>query len=115
MAEGLARHYFSDKFIVQSAGSRPSRVNPYAIQVMEEIGIDVSEQYSKSVDEIDPASVDTVITLCNDEVCPLFFGDAERLHWPFEDPASEATSEKTVLAEFRKIRDRILNKLKEWA
>jgi len=86
MAEGLARHRFPG-LRVQSAGSRPGRVNPQAIEVMAELGIDISGHRSKSVDEIDQGSVDVVITLCAEEVCPLFLGKAERLHWPIPDPA----------------------------
>ena len=84
MAEGLARARFGASVRVQSAGSRPSHVNPYAIEVMAEIGIDITGHTSKSVDTIDPASVDTVITLCAEEVCPVFFGDVQRFHWGIE-------------------------------
>ena len=116
MAEGLARHLFGDKIIVQSAGSKPSKVNPLAIQVMKEIGIDISDHRSKSVDEIDPASVDKVITLCAEEVCPVFLGNAERLHWPLTDPATSEKSQTDQLKQFRVVRDQILERLKnfEW-
>ena len=89
MAEGLARRRFGPNVRVQSAGSRPSRVNPYAIEVLREVGVEVAGQRSKSVDTIDPSTVGTVITLCAEEVCPLFLGQARHLHWPIEDPASE--------------------------
>ena len=89
MAEGLGRLIFGDRMPVQSAGSQPSRVNPYAIEVMREIGVDITRHTSKSVETIDPAAVDTVITLCAEEVCPVFLGQARRLHWPIPDPASE--------------------------
>src|SRR5688572_20610946 len=72
MAEGLARSMLGAGVQVQSAGSKPSRVNPYAVEVMREIGIDIEGHFSKSVDDIDPASVDTVITLCAEEVCPVW-------------------------------------------
>ncbi len=88
IGEGLAREMFPS-LRIQSAGSRPSRVNPYAIEVLAELGIDASSHASKSVQDIDPATVDLVITLCAEEVCPLFLGQAERLHWPIPDPASE--------------------------
>lgn len=88
MAEGLARQLFPD-LRIQSAGSRPSRVNPYALEALAEAGIDASAQHSKSVQDIDPATVDLVITLCAEEVCPAFLGKAERLHWPIPDPASD--------------------------
>ena len=82
MAEGLARALFGERALVQSAGSSPSRVNPLAIQVMSELGIDITKQCSKSVDTIAPRIVDLVITLCAEEVCPVFLGEAKRLHWP---------------------------------
>ncbi|WP_394366778.1 arsenate reductase ArsC [Mesoterricola silvestris] len=88
MAEGLARQLFPG-WRIQSAGSRPSQVNPYAIEVLAEQGIDATSRTSKSVQDIDPASVDLVITLCAEEVCPLFLGKIEKLHWPIPDPASD--------------------------
>lgn len=89
LAEGLGRMIFGDRVPVQSAGSEPSRVSPYAIEVMREIGVDISTHTSKSVQTIDPATVGTVITLCAEEVCPVFLGKARRLHWPIPDPASK--------------------------
>jgi arsenate reductase len=80
MAEGLARRIFEDAVRVQSAGSRPAGVDSLAVAAMAEIGIDISAQTSKSVESIDPHSVDTVITLCAGEVCPAFLGNARRLH-----------------------------------
>lgn len=112
MAEGLARHYFDKELVVQSAGSMASRVHPYAIQVMQEIGIDISKQRSKSVREIDPKSVDVVITLCAEEVCPVFLGKATHLHWPFPDPGSVGGPDENILAAFRRTRDAVLKKLK---
>ena len=79
MAEGLARARFGDRARVQSAGSTPAGVNPIAIDVLAEIGIDITGQTSKSVDAINPASVDIVVTLCAEEVCPAFLGHATRL------------------------------------
>ena len=112
MAEGLARHLFPD-LRIQSAGSRPSHVNPYAIEVLAELGIDASGHASKSVQDIDPASVDLVITLCAEEVCPLFLGKAERLHWPIPDPASDGPSlaPEDLRARFRTGRDEIRRRL----
>lgn len=112
MAEGLARHLFDNKITVQSAGSKPSTVNPLAIQAMNEIGIDISGQHSKAVDTIDPASVDQVITLCQEEVCPVFLGKAKRLHWPLMDPANPEKNTTEQLQQFRIVRDQILTKLK---
>ena len=80
MAEGLARARFGDRAVVESAGSAPSRVSPWAIEVMREIGIDLSAHRSKSVDEIELAGVAAVVTLCAEEVCPLLLSRAPRLH-----------------------------------
>ena len=112
MAEGLARKLFPG-FRIQSAGSRPSRVNPYAIEVLKEVGIDAASHTSKSVQDIDPTTVDLVITLCAEEVCPLFLGKAERLHWPIPDPASDdpALTPADLRARFRAGRDDIQRRL----
>lgn len=88
MAEGLARWLLGPDVEVLSAGSKPSKVNPYAIEAMSDLGIDISDHRSKSVDEIDPTSVDAVITLCAEEVCPILPGGVQRFHWPIPDPAS---------------------------
>ena len=113
MAEGLARSLLGDRARVQSAGSEPSRVNPYAIEVMHELGIDLASHVSKSVATIDPASVDTVITLCAEEVCPVVLGQLRRLHWPIADPASgdPALSRDELLRRFRTARDAIRARL----
>ena len=111
MAEGLARAKFGDRVLVQSAGSSAAGVNPAAIEVMREIGIDISAQASKPVDAIDPASVDTVVTLCVEEVCPAWLGSARRLHWPMPDPT--ATPDETRVQRFREVRDMIAARLDE--
>ena len=113
MAEGLARRRFGDSAVVMSAGSAPTQLNPYAIEVMAEVGVDIRGQRSKSVDTIDPAGVDVVITLCAEEVCPLFLGKAARLHWPIPDPATTDTSvtREELLARFRAARNAIEAKL----
>jgi arsenate reductase (thioredoxin) len=112
MAEGLARALFPG-IRIQSAGSRPSHVNPYAIEVLKEMVIDISGHTSKSVQDIDPSTVDLVITLCAEEVCPLFLGKAERLHWPIPDPASADPSlaPEHLRVRFRKCRDEIRRRL----
>lgn len=117
MAEGLARHLFGHHLRVQSAGSRPSVLNPWAVEVMKERGIDIGAQHSKSVEGIDPNSADCVITLCAEEVCPVFLGKVERLHWPIEDPASPDPSiPGEILQErFRTARDEIERRLQQWA
>ena len=111
MAEGLARRMVPPDATVQSAGSAPTEVNPFAVAAMKEVGIDLSTHRSTSVDEIDRATVDTVITLCAEEVCPVFLGDAERHHWPFPDPAAATGSDADKLAAFREVRDAIKAKL----
>lgn len=111
MAEGLARARFGDRVRVQSAGSAPSTVNPAAIDVLAEVGIDIAHHTSKSVDTIDPASVDLVVTLCAEAVCPVFLGGARRFHWPLPDPA--AAPPELKLARFREVRDQIAARLSD--
>jgi len=113
MAEGLARSMFDSPAVVASAGSKPSRVNPYAIEVMKEAGIDLGTHTSKSVEDVDPANVDIVITLCAEEVCPVFLGKAQRFHWPIPDPASDdpTLTREDMLQRFRTARDTIRGKL----
>lgn len=115
MAEGLARSIFGPKTVVQSAGSEPSQVNPFAIKAMAELDISLAEHRSKSVKTIDAKSVDLVITLCAEEVCPVFLSDAQRLHWPLQDPdrKNEDLSDAERLAHFRIIRDEIKARLLE--
>ena len=103
MAEGLARALLGKDVEVMSAGSVPSHVNPLAIKALRELGIDIAHHQSKTVDTINPAGVDLVITLCADEVCPVFLGRAKRLHWPLPDPA--AASGEAALQRFREVRD----------
>ncbi|HEX7478747.1 MAG TPA: arsenate reductase ArsC [Polyangiales bacterium] len=116
MAEALARMLLGERVRVQSAGSEPSHLNPYAIEVMRELGVDLGTQRSKSVQTIDPQSVSTVITLCAEEVCPVFLGKAQRLHWPIPDPASqdEALSPAQMLDRFRVARDSIRGLIERW-
>ena len=112
VAEGLARWIFGDRIPVMSAGSEPSTVNPYAVEVMRELGIDLTTHHSKSVQTIDPAAVHTVITLCAEEVCPVFLGRARRIHWPIPDPASnEPLPREELLSRFRGARDTLRVKL----
>lgn len=117
MAEGLARHLFGDRVEVQSAGSAPSRVNPFAIQAMAEIGISLEGHASTSVQEVDPEGVDLVITLCEEEVCPVFLGHAQRLHWPIPDPdrKHEDLTDAERLEHFRVGRERIRKRLEAFA
>ena len=108
---------FGDRANIQSAGSQPSRVNPYAVEVMNELGADLGTHTSKSVDTIDPSTVDVVITLCAEEVCPVFLGKTRRLHWPIPDPASSdpSLSRDEMLGRFRTARDTIKTKLESFA
>jgi len=105
MAEGVARSMVPPDTKVWSAGSRPTSVRPEVITVLREIGIDISNHRSKAVAEIPAAEVDTVITLCGEEECPVFFGKAARLHWGLPDPAAFSGSEEDKLAAFRNMRD----------
>ena len=111
MAEGLARARFGDRLRVQSAGSVPATVNPYAVRALADIGIDISGQRSKHVDSIDPETVDTVVTLCADEVCPAFLAAARRVHWPLPDPAGASGGDGEPLERFRHTRDEIARRL----
>jgi arsenate reductase len=115
MAEGLLRSFYGDKYEVFSAGVNPTSVNPNAITVMKEIGIDISGQKSKSVNEFINQIFDIIITVCDNakESCPIFQGKAERLHWSFFDPAEAVGTQEEILQVFRKIRDEILVKTKE--
>ncbi len=114
MAEALARRLAPPGVRISSAGSAPARVNPFALRALEEVGIDATGQRSKGVEEIRQASgpeVDAVITLCAEEVCPVWLGAARRVHWPLPDPAAAAGSETEVLAAFREVRDELGRRL----
>jgi protein-tyrosine-phosphatase/N-acetylglutamate synthase-like GNAT family acetyltransferase len=113
MAEGLARRLFGARVEVESAGSRPSRVNPYALEVMGEVGVELGGHRSKGVDELARDGVARVITLCAEEVCPVWLGDAPRLHWPIPDPASDDPdlSPDKLRGRFRVARDQLLARL----
>lgn len=116
MAEGLLRHTAGDRFVVASAGVAPTRVRPEAIQVMREIGIDISHQHSKSVDDFLGREFDYVITVCDNanEQCPVFPGNTNRIHWSFDDPAAVEGDELTRVAMFRRVRDEILHRLQSF-
>jgi arsenate reductase len=107
MAEGLLRHDAGDRFQVFSAGTKPSQIRPEAIAVMRELGIDISGQRSKSVDEFTGQSFDYVLTVCDNarESCPIFPGRSAMIHRNFEDPAALAGSEEERLGLFRRVRD----------
>ena len=110
LAEGLLRAAAGDLFEVTSAGSKPAGyVHPIAIEVMKEIGIDISGHRSKSMIEFMDRDIETVITVCGnaDQACPIFPGQVNRHHWPFEDPAHATGSEAEVREVFRRVRNEI--------
>ena len=110
LAEGILRATVGDALNVQSAGSKPSGyVHPLAIQVMKEIGIDISGHRSKHMDEFLEQPVETVITVCGkaDQACPMFPGQVNRYHWGFDDPAHATGTDEEKLAVFRRVRDEI--------
>jgi len=111
MAEGFLHHMAPDKFEVYSAGTKPAAVNPLAVKVMAETGIDISKHRSKSAMEFIDQSFDYVITVCGDaqKTCPLFPGEHERIRWDLEDPVASEGSEEDKLTVFRKIRNEIKN------
>lgn len=115
MAEGLLRHLAGDKFKVFSAGVRPTQLNPLAIKVMSEIGIDISKQKSKSIKEFFGQQFDYVITVCDNakQVCPVFPGKYGKIHWKLEDPAGAQGSEEDKTKFFREIRNKIDKKIKK--
>lgn len=108
MAEGLARALFPGDWHIASAGSSPGSLDPRAVTVMQEIGIDISSQWSKSINEIPLADYHWIITLCQDEICPVVPGDFERRHWPLPDPAA---APEDALNGFRHARDDIRRRL----
>jgi arsenate reductase len=113
LAEGWGRAMAPQGVDIYSAGSHPGTLNPIAVRVMEEVGIDLTQHHSKSVDEIALDRIGTVITLCAEEVCPLLPGNVKRLHWPFRDPATATGSEEETLAAFRTARNGIEKRVRE--
>lgn len=114
MAEGWARKLFGKSIRVSSAGSEPSTVHPFALQVMQEVGIDLQGHRSKSVETVDVDSVDLVITLCKEEVCPTMLGGVQHLHWPLQDPArkNEEHTDAEHVQFFRRIRNQLEMRLR---
>ena len=110
MAEGILRAAAGDLLEVLSAGSKPAGyVHPKAIAALAEIGIDISSHTSKSMNDFLDRDIETVITVCGnaDQACPVFPGQVNRHHWPFDDPAHATGSEDHVMGEFRRVRDEI--------
>lgn len=117
MAEGLLRDMAGDRFEVMSAGVAPSHVRPEAIEVMREIGIDISGHRSKSVDAFTGQPFDYVITVCDNanQQCPMFPGKSERIHWSIDDPAEITGNENEKLAAFRSARDELRTRLESFS
>ena len=113
MAEGIVNHYLGESFQAFSAGTEKTRVNPLAIQILAEIGIDISGHYSKTLDQFEGEKFDHVITLCGsaNEQCPIFFGGVKRVHIGFDDPSRTVGTQDEILRDFRRVRDEIKDKL----
>jgi arsenate reductase len=118
MAEGLAKSMLGKNHNIQSAGSMPSgEVHPHAVKAMDDIGIDIRDQYSKSVDDLDIQFVDNldyVITLCSDEICPSILIKSKKLHWINEDPGRTGISELEQTILFNKVRDNLYKLIKKF-
>jgi len=116
MAEGWLRHLAGDRFLAQSAGLKPTAVNPFAIEVMNEAGIDISGQQSKDVATLLGEHFNFLITVCGNanESCPVFPGNAYREHWPVEDPAHAVGSHEQKLAVFRATRDELEQRVRRF-
>jgi arsenate reductase len=116
MAEGFLREFGGGAFDVSSAGVDPTRINPLAVRVMAEAAVDISAQYSKSVDEMTDQHFDYVITVCDRarEACPIFPRAARSLHWSFDDPADATGTEEDRLSVFRRVRDEISAQVRQF-
>ena len=119
LAEGILREALGDAYRVASAGSKPSGfIHPMAVQVMQEIGLDISGHRSKHLNEfLGQTTVETVITVCGNaaQACPLFPGQINRHHWGFDDPAQATGTDEEKLAVFRRVRDEILRVFRAYA
>src|SRR5579863_1649203 len=113
MAEGLLRRFGGERFQAFSAGTEATQVRPLAIKAMNELGIDISGQQSKTLDRYLNEPFDIVITVCDTaaEACPIFPGAVQRLHWSFEDPSKATGSEVEQLAVYRRVRDQIRTRI----
>jgi len=116
MAEGLLNALFGDRYETYSAGSEPTRVHPFAIKAMAEIGIDISSHYSKSIDMFLGKDLDFVVNVCDNanEACPFFPGGKTHIHKGFEDPAGFIGTEEEIMNSFRRVRDEIGNWIKSF-
>lgn len=119
MAEAWLNHLYGDRFEAMSAGLEPGTLNPYAVRVMAEAGIDIADAQTKSVFDLYQAGrlFHFVVTVCDREAaerCPVFPGVSERIHWSFADPAQASGSDAEKLAQVRRVRDQIRAKVEEW-
>ena len=112
MAEGLARRLAPPEVELFSAGSEPSQVNPIAVEAMQLLGIDLSEHRSKGIDDIPQEQIDLVVTLCAEEICPVFPDSVRKEHWPHDDPAVLEGSHAAQLAEFARVRNQLDAKIR---
>ncbi|MBI3920568.1 MAG: arsenate reductase ArsC [Armatimonadetes bacterium] len=114
MAEGSGRKYAPEAVEIHSAGIRPIGVHPLAVQIMTEIGIDISDQYSKGPDEV-PSDIDTVVSVCDNarQQCPNYPGNVERIHWSIEDPYYAQGTQDQILDKFREVREDLGQRVKE--
>lgn len=113
MAEGIARRVFGENIALTSAGSHPKSINPLAIEVMQEIGIDISHQVAKSIDTLEFSSIDLIITLCAEEVCLVVTGNQQQQHWPLPDPANPQLDKVAQKNLFRQVRDELMTRIIE--
>ncbi len=115
MAEGILKNLYGNKFEVYSAGTEPSRVNPFAIKAMEELGVDISNNKSKSVNSYTNTSIDYVVTVCDSarESCPTFPGAKHTIHKAFRDPSQFRGKDEEILRGFRVVRDEIQEWIKD--
>ena len=116
IAEGFLRSLAGDRFEVASAGTKATRVHPFARRAMADVGIDISTHTSKVVDDFAEQPWDYVITVCDaaNEACPVFPKPSNRLHWSFEDPSQAAGSDDQRLEVFRRVRDQIKHRITDW-
>lgn len=118
LAEGIAKQIFGSKAEIYSAGSQPSKLNPFAAQALDEVGADVATLWSKSVDDLPKEFIrdlDYIITLCKEEVCPAILSQAKKLHWPLPDPAGHDGSDDEQMSKFRNTRDEIRRRLESFS
>ena len=114
MAEGLARATAPDGWRIYSAGSDPGLVHPLAVEAMREIGVDISTQRSKGLEEVPLDEADVIITLCSEEICPTVPGNVEKLHWPLPDPAAEHEMIRYQVDSFRSVREETKRRLESF-